>query len=237
MEINKVEKEINIFLKAVKEKGAAESTLLSKRRHLFVFLEFLKENNLLDNTISRFRKKDFDKFEKFLTEKKIKETTKKNYMSTVFSFLFYFNTPGFIKEKKEEETDIQRVVNYYFQTKGYSIEEIKNNAKKRNIIYSRHTKPAKDLLHLAGSLDGAKKAIDRVADWANSRNLDYAIETVFKKWPEINRLKPKEKKKKAYYRKDPMIWSNTKQKWFVITKNGDWLEFAGEENDIEWREE
>jgi hypothetical protein len=34
-----------------------------------------------------------------------------------------------------------------------------------------------------------------------------------------------------------MIWSKTKEKWFVISKTGDWLEFAGKEEEMEWREE
>ncbi len=141
------------------------------------------------------------------------------------------------EQKKKEENDIQKIVNHYFYTRGFSLEEVKENAKKKKIIYSRYTKPAKDLLYLAGSVEKAKKAIDKVSQWAESRGLDYAIETVFKKWPEINKLKPKEKKIKPYFRGDPMIWSKTKEKWFVINKEGDWLEFAGDKKEIEWKEE
>jgi len=36
-----------------------------------------------------------------------------------------------------------------------------------------------------------KKAITKVARWASSRNLDYAIETVFKKWLELDKLNQK----------------------------------------------
>jgi hypothetical protein len=141
------------------------------------------------------------------------------------------------RKGKDDENEIQSIVNHYFKTKGYSLEEIKESAKKKKIVYSRHTRPAKDLLELAGSVEKAKKAIDKVASWANSRNLDYAIETVFKKWPEINKLKPKEKKIKPYFRGDPMIWSENKKKWYVINKEGDWLEFAGDEKEIKWLEE
>ena len=107
--------------------------------------------------------------------------------------------------------------------------------KKRKIIYSRFTRPAKQLLELAGSVVKAKKAITIVAEWANSRNLDYAIETVFKKWLELDRLKPKEIVKKPFYLNNPMIWSEAKRKWFVIDKDGQWLEFADKETKIEWR--
>ena len=140
------------------------------------------------------------------------------------------------KTKKEKlETDIQKIVNYYFKTKGLSLEELKENTKKKKIIYSRFTRPAKQLLILAGSLDKAKSAIRKVANWAKSRDLDYAIETVFKKWLEMDRLKPKEIVKKPFYYKDPMVWSKTKNKWYVVTKEGTWLEFAGKEEDIKWR--
>jgi len=131
--------------------------------------------------------------------------------------------------------DIQRIVNHYFYTKGLTLKEIKESAKKKKIIYSRHVRAAKQLLELAGSLKKAIGAIDKVAEWAKSRNLDYAIETVFKKWLELDRLKPKEIVKKPYYQGNPMVWSETKRKWYVIDEVGNWLEFAGKEEDIEWR--
>ena len=139
------------------------------------------------------------------------------------------------KKKQKQETDIQQVVNHYFSTKGLSLDEIKEDAKKKKIIYSRYTRPGKELIELAGSVAKAKKAIDTVALWASSRNLDYTIETVFKKWLELDRLKPKEVVKKPFYQENPMVWSATKRKWFVVTPEGEWLEFAAEEKDIEWR--
>ena len=140
------------------------------------------------------------------------------------------------KIKKEgEETVIQEIINHYFYTKGLTLGQIKDDAKKKKIIYSRYTRPAKQLLELAGSVKKAFKAIDKVAEWAKSRNLDYSIETVFKKWLELDRLKPKEIVKKPYYQGNPMVWSETKRKWYVISPEGDWLEFAGKEEEIEWR--
>jgi len=134
-----------------------------------------------------------------------------------------------------EETAVRQIIAFYFQTKGLTLNEIKRDAKKRKIVYSRFTKPAKQLLELAGSVDKAKQAIKKVADWANSRNLDYAIETVFKKWLEIDRLKPKEVVKKPFYKNNPMVWSETKRKWYVLNPDGEWLEFADKEKEIEWR--
>ena len=138
-------------------------------------------------------------------------------------------------KKIKEESDIQKIVNYYFYSKGLSLEQIKEDAKKQKIIYSRFTKPAKQLLELAGSVEKAQQAISKVAEWAKSRNLDYAIETVFKKWLELDKLKPKEIVKKPFYYGDPMVWSEAKKKWFVIDKDGQWLEFADKETKIEWK--
>lgn len=138
-------------------------------------------------------------------------------------------------EDLKNDTALQQIITHFFKTKGLSLQEIKTNAKKRKIIYSRFTKPAKQLLELAGSIKKAKQAITKVAEWANSRNLDYAIETVFKKWLELDRLRPKEIVKKPYYDNNPMIWSETKRKWYVISPEGDWLEFADKESNIEWR--
>ncbi len=139
--------------------------------------------------------------------------------------------------KKQEETDIQEIINHYFFSKGLTLDEIKENAKKKEIVYSRHTRPAKQLMELAGTLSKAKRAIDKVSAWANSRGLDYAIETVFKKWPELDKLKPKEKVKKPYFRGNIMVRSKRDKKWYVIDKDGEWLEFAGDEKEIEWRVE
>jgi len=138
-------------------------------------------------------------------------------------------------EELKKDTAIQQVVTHYFKTKGLSLRWVKENARKKKILYSRFTKPAEQLLVLAGSVDKAKGAMDRVAEWANSRGLDYAIETVFKKWLELDRLKPKEIVKKPYYRNNPMVWSEAKRKWYVIDEHGSWLEFADKEEEIEWR--
>ena len=138
-------------------------------------------------------------------------------------------------KKQREETKIQEIVNHYFYSKGLTLERIKKDAKKKKIIYSRFTRPAKQLLELAGSVRKAKKAIDKVAEWANSRHLDYAIETVFKKWLELDRLKPRNVVKKPYYQGNPMVWSETRKKWYVVSPEGDWLEFADKESEIQWR--
>jgi len=138
-------------------------------------------------------------------------------------------------EKLKQDTAIQQIITHFFKSKGISLEELKKNSLKRKIIYSRYTRPAKDLIKLAGSVENSKEAITKVAQWAQSRNLDYAIETVFKKWLELDHLRPKEIVKKPFFQSNPMVWSQTKKKWYVIAEDGDWREFAGEEKEIEWR--
>ena len=138
-------------------------------------------------------------------------------------------------DELQEETAIRDIITHFFASKGLGLQELKENAKKRKIIYSRFTKPAKQLLELAGSIEKAKEAIDKVAAWANSRKLDYSIETVLKKWLELDKLKPKEIVKKPFYQGDPMVWSEAKRKWYVIAKNGEWLLFADKESTIEWK--
>ncbi len=138
-------------------------------------------------------------------------------------------------EKLKKETGIRQVITHFFESKGVSLAELKTNAKKEKIVYSRFTRPAKQLIELAGSVETAKQAISKVAEWANSRGLDYAIETVFKKWLELDRLKPKEIVKKPFYEGNPMIWSESKKKWYVISPDGEWLEFADLESKMEWR--
>lgn len=142
-----------------------------------------------------------------------------------------------IKYHKElrEKTIIRQIVTHFFETKGISLDALKKSARKRDIIYGRYAKSARELLDLAGSVKKAKEAIAKVAEWAKTRNLDYSLETVLKKWLELDRLKPREVVKKPFFRGDPMVWSETKKKWFVVTPDNEWLEFADKESAMEWR--
>ncbi len=231
---------IESFLRKIKQEGFSESTVKKKRSSLSLFEDWLLREGRADAKAREVKEKDLEKLEKDLNKKGLSEKAIKRHLNVICEFLEYSGNkdlPVSRRNKGEVESDIQKIVNHYFKTKGLSIEDIKKNAQKRRIIYSRYTKPAKDLLCLAGSVEEAKKAIDKVSSWARSRGLDYAIETVFKKWPEIDKLKPKEKKIKPYFRDNPMVWSKTKRKWFVISKDGEWLEFAGKKEEIEWKEE
>jgi len=198
---------------------------------------YRKSVRILDNLQSDVSEIYKEKGLKGIKELGFGEKNAKKIEEYIKSTLRYGLGQGKIKtfQELQEETAIRQIVTHFFQSKGLGLQELKENAKKRKIIYSRFTKPAKQLLELAGSIEGAKEAIDKVAAWANSRKLDYTIETVFKKWLELDRLKPKEIIKKPFYQGDPMIWSEAKRKWYVISKNGEWLLFAGKEKDMEWK--
>ena len=117
---------------------------------------------------------------------------------------------------------------------GFSLQALKRTTFLYVLIYFSIFVPLFGIFPIL-VLKKAKKAIDKVAQWANSRSLDYAIETVFKKWLELDKLKPKEIVKKPYYNNNLMVWSETKKKWYVINEYDEWLEYAGPEQDIEWR--
>jgi len=93
-------------------------------------------------------------------------------------------------DKKEKElTPIQQVTNHYFGTLDLDLDDIKEGCKSGEIKYSRYVKSAKDLLELTdGDIEKAKEAIDKVAIWSNDNGLEYTIETVFKKWLELDKL-------------------------------------------------
>lgn len=138
-------------------------------------------------------------------------------------------------DQLKKETALRQIITHYFESKGVNLAQLKRDAKRQTIIYRRYTRSAKELLQLSGSVELAKEAIDKVAEWAKTRNLDYAIETVIKKWLELDQLKPKMAVKKPFYFDDPMIWSEAKKKWYVISKQGEWLEYADKIDKIEWR--
>ncbi|MBI2098437.1 MAG: hypothetical protein HYT49_02130 [Candidatus Wildermuthbacteria bacterium] len=138
-------------------------------------------------------------------------------------------------EELKGKTALREIITHFFETKGIPLSRLKMSAKKHKIVYGRYAAPAKQLLELAGSVEKAKGAISKVADWANTRNLDYSIETVFKKWLELDRLKPKEVVKKPFYRDMPLVWSEARKKWYVVRDDGEWLEFADKEDTIEWK--
>ena len=91
------------------------------------------------------------------------------------------------KIKDTTKGNIGDLVDYFLMLRGWA-NLPKEEYKKRNIIYGRFTRPAKHLLILTDqSLDRAKYLLDCVKHWAELKHLDWSIETVFKRWGEIEK--------------------------------------------------
>jgi hypothetical protein len=133
-----------------------------------------------------------------------------------------------VAAKAAEKSKFQQIINYFFELKGWADKD-KGFYEKNKIIYGRFTRPAKDLLGLCDDdLEEAKLCVKKVSDWAESRDLDWSIETVFKKWYDLDQLKPKEKK--PYYKGNRVFEICGKK--FVLMPNGEKLQFAGSEKEI-----
>ena len=113
------------------------------------------------------------------------------------------------------KTAIQLVIHYFFERKGWVYKGTPAEIK----LFGRFTRPAKDLLALCeGDVPAAKECISKISEWAKSHDLDWSIETVFKKWYEIDLLKPKEKK--PYYDGARIFQKNKDGKWWIVRPDG-----------------
>ena len=110
-----------------------------------------------------------------------------------------------IHSEENSQEKMRKIIEYFKTLKGYS--EIKEWDKYN---WKRHTKPAKLLLTLTGSVDKAIKVIDWLNELYEEKNLDWTLETVIKKYPdfqlkEIEAQKDKEEVeviKKVYIKKE-----------------------------------
>lgn len=119
-------------------------------------------------------------------------------------------------------TKVGELVLYFFELKGWIYVKGEKSSQK---VFHRFLRPAKELLELCNdNLDEAKFCLKKVADWAKSRKLDWSIETVFKKWYEIDSLRELEKK--------PYVDGNRAYqylgKWYLIMPNGEKKEYVGD---------
>lgn len=118
----------------------------------------------------------------------------------------------------KDKTNIQKVVDYFFELKGWANKE-KSFYASKSIVYGRFVKPAKDLLALCeGSVEESKFCLLKVSEWARSRDLEWGIETVFKKWYDIDALKPKEKK--PYYDNCRIFQKVEGGRWYIVRPDG-----------------
>ncbi len=90
-------------------------------------------------------------------------------------------------KKIKTKNSTEQLVDYFLMLRGWA-NLPKEEYKKRNIIYGRFTRPAKHLLILTDqNIDRAKYLLDCVKRWAELKHLDWSIETVFKRWGEIEK--------------------------------------------------
>lgn len=134
---------------------------------------------------------------------------------------------GKVNTRSELEL-IQKIIHHFFSLKEWKYD----GSKKSQVVFARYLKSAKDLLYLCdGELEEAKECLNKLGKWAKSRELDWSIETVFKKWYELDLLKEKEKK--------PYLDGNRVFKigprWYVLEPNGDKLLYEGSENKFLWK--
>ena len=134
--------------------------------------------------------------------------------------------PKGAEKTKKKETDVQKIVNRFFELKDWA-NKPKEFYQNNKIIYGRHVKPAKQLLELVAMEDRdihyAINRLEKLAMWAISREFDWSLETVIKKYLEIDKLT--EKEKKPYWKNQPMYQRGGR--WWVVTHNGEHLQFMG----------
>jgi hypothetical protein len=109
---------------------------------------------------------------------------------------------------KQGGNKVSELVEYFFSLKGWS-------SKDNGIVFKRYLRPAKDVLTLCeDDVQEAKFCLDKVSEWAKSRELDWTIETVIKKWYDVDALKPKDKK--AYYDNCRIFQKTQGGKWYIL---------------------
>jgi len=86
------------------------------------------------------------------------------------------------KDNRENSLNpLKELISYFFELKGWA-HKSKDFYKENQIVYARFTKPAKDLLKQAQSLEKAKNALSLTKEWADEKKLDWMIETSLRKW-------------------------------------------------------
>jgi len=139
-----------------------------------------------------------------------------------------------IRIKNKENTPptaVQEVIQYFFSLKGWAYKGTDSEKK----LFRRYLRPAKDLLELCESdIPAAKECLDKISVWAKSRELDWSIETVFKKWYEIDLLKPKEKK--PHWDGCRIFQKVAGGRWWIV-RNGEILELGRglKPEEISWK--
>jgi hypothetical protein len=131
-------------------------------------------------------------------------------------------------KKKKEPTNVQEIVNYFFELKGWN-DKPKEFYQKNKILYGRFVKPSSQILELCDqNVSYAKDRVNRIFLWADSNSLDWSLETVIKKFLDIDKLR--EREKKPTWQGNPMYKRGGRM--FVIMPNGEHKEFTNKHSEI-----
>lgn len=84
------------------------------------------------------------------------------------------------------EHQIRQVVEYYKIRKGYGSQTDWDSNH-----FARHVKIAKELLRIAPS--DWREAIDYISDKLEKNNMEWTLETIFKKYPDFKKTKKSER--------------------------------------------
>jgi hypothetical protein len=122
------------------------------------------------------------------------------------------------KKKISKKSDHVFVVEYFFKLKGWEDSQ--------NIVFARYVKSASDLLTVAGSVEKAKESIDKLKKWADEIGLNWNLNTVIKKWNELDDLEKKPEAKKRWYIENDQAYQKN-DRWYVINHEGDHKEWIG----------
>jgi len=122
-------------------------------------------------------------------------------------------------EKLKPLRNDQLLVEYYFQLKGWQDKPVKE----RNAVFPRFLKASKQILELT-DLEQAKAKLLRLKTWADNQELDWTLETLIKKWLEVDEL-PQEKVKRAFIEGDKAYKKG--DEWWVILSNGEHKKYIG----------
>lgn len=180
--------------------------------------------------INNLIRKDFYRETSYLEQKKMLVVKENGAYTEAGNKMLTISSPSIGKDRigkdtteksveKEEKLinrkNIEEVIHYFYELKGW---KYKSTPAQQN-LFRRYLRPAKELLELCeGSLTESKECIKKLADWAISRELDWSIETVFKKWYELDFLKPKEKK--PHYDGCRIFQKVKDGRWWII-RNGE----------------
>lgn len=124
---------------------------------------------------------------------------------------------------KKSNNRTWELVEYFFSLKEWPM---------NNGIAKRYLRASKDLLQACdGNVDLAKEKILKVKEWAGLKVLDWSLETVLKRWFELD--SEVGASKRAYIDGDP-AYQNANGDWMVILKDGRHVKWVGSLTEIKY---